>query len=88
MALIGKIREKSGLLVVLIGIALFAFILGDWRKMTQGSEDQYGYGTNFPFVNGTHYVRTNINFYLRNERYYTNKQDGVTNFNNRKNINC
>jgi peptidyl-prolyl cis-trans isomerase D len=45
MALIGKIREKSGLLVVLIGIALFAFILGDWRKMTQGSEDQYGYGT-------------------------------------------
>jgi peptidyl-prolyl cis-trans isomerase D len=45
MALIGKIREKSGLLVVLIGIALFAFILGDWRKITQGSEDQYGYGT-------------------------------------------
>ena len=45
MALIGKIREKSGLLVILIGIALFAFILGDWRKMTQGSEDQYGYGT-------------------------------------------
>jgi peptidyl-prolyl cis-trans isomerase D len=45
MALIGKIREKSGLLVVLIGIALFAFILGDWRKMTQGSEDEFGYGT-------------------------------------------
>jgi len=45
MALIGKIREKSGLLVVLIGIALFAFILGDWRKITQGSEDEFGYGT-------------------------------------------
>jgi peptidyl-prolyl cis-trans isomerase D len=45
MALIGKIREKSGLLVVLIGIALFAFILGDWRRITQGSEDEYGYGT-------------------------------------------
>jgi peptidyl-prolyl cis-trans isomerase D len=44
MALIGKIREKSGLLIILIGVALFAFILGDWRKMTQGSEDQYGYG--------------------------------------------
>ena len=60
-----------------------------WRDLyDQGYVDQDGYGTNFPFVNGTHYVRTNINFYLRNERYYTNKQDGVTNFNNRKNINC
>jgi peptidyl-prolyl cis-trans isomerase D len=45
MAIIGKIREKSGLLVLLIGIALFAFILGDWRKITQGSEDEFGYGT-------------------------------------------
>ena len=60
-----------------------------WRDLyDHGYVDQDGYGTNFPFVNGTHYVRTNINFYLRNERYYTNKQDGVTNFNNRKNINC
>lgn len=60
-----------------------------WRDLyDQGYVDQDGYGTNFPFVNGTHYVRTNINFYLRNERYFTNKQDGVTNFNNRKNINC
>ena len=60
-----------------------------WRDIyDHGYVDQDGYGTNFPFVNGTHYVRTNINFYLRNERYYTNKQDGVTNFNNRKNINC
>lgn len=45
MALIGKIREKSGLLVVLIGVALLAFILGDWQKITGGMEDQFGYGT-------------------------------------------
>lgn len=45
MALIGKIREKSLLLVILIGIALFAFIMGDWQKITGGSEDQIGYGT-------------------------------------------
>ena len=45
MALIGKIREKSALLVILIGLALFAFILGDWQKMSGGSEDQFGYGT-------------------------------------------
>lgn len=45
MALIGKIREKSGLLIIVIGVALFAFIMGDWQKMTEGSEDQFGYGT-------------------------------------------
>lgn len=45
MALIGKIREKSGLLIIVIGVALFAFIMGDWQKMTEGSEDQIGYGT-------------------------------------------
>lgn len=45
MALIGKIREKSGLLIIVIGIALFAFIMGDWQRMTEGSEDQIGYGT-------------------------------------------
>ena len=45
MALIGKIREKSGLLVILIGLALLAFIMGDWQKITGGSEDLFGYGT-------------------------------------------
>lgn len=45
MALIGKIREKSVLLVVIIGIALLAFILGSYDKMGGGNEDKYGYGT-------------------------------------------
>lgn len=45
MALIGKIREKSTLLVIIIGIALFAFIMGDWEKITGGSKDETGYGT-------------------------------------------
>jgi len=45
MAIIGKIREKSALLVIIIGIALLAFILGDWRKTSFGSEEQIGYGT-------------------------------------------
>jgi peptidyl-prolyl cis-trans isomerase D len=44
MALIGKIREKSALLVVIIGIALLAFILGDWKSFSGGSEDLVGYG--------------------------------------------
>ena len=45
MAIIGKIREKSALLVIIIGIALLAFILGDWRKTGFGDEEQIGYGT-------------------------------------------
>lgn len=45
MALIGKIREKSWLLVLLIGLALLAFILSDYQSWFGGQEDQYGYGT-------------------------------------------
>ena len=60
-----------------------------WRDLyDHGYIDSDGYGTNFPFVNNTHYVNTLINFYLRNELFYTNKQDGLTNFNNKKVINC
>ncbi len=45
MALIGKIREKSALLVIVIGLALLAFILSDYEKITGGSDSVYGYGT-------------------------------------------
>jgi hypothetical protein len=45
-----------------------------------GYVDVDGNGTNFPFINGQHYVKSDINFYLRNERYYTNKTDGLINF--------
>ena len=47
---------------------------------SHGYIDTDGYGTNYPFVNGQHYVKADINFYLRNERYYTNKTDGLTSF--------
>lgn len=45
MALIGKIREKSWLILVLVGGALIAFVLGDWQKMGGGMESKYGLGT-------------------------------------------
>lgn len=48
MALIGKIREKSWLLLILVGGALLAFILGDWQKISGGNEPEFGLGT----VNG------------------------------------
>jgi peptidyl-prolyl cis-trans isomerase D len=47
MALIGKIREKSWLLVAVVGIAMLAFILGDLDGIFGGGaqEDEYGIGT-------------------------------------------
>lgn len=46
MALIGKIREKSWLLVAVVGIAMLAFILGDLDGIFGGGqqEDEYGIG--------------------------------------------
>ena len=48
MAIIGKIREKSGLLVGIVGLALLAFVLGDYQSMFGSSEGIYGIG----LVNG------------------------------------
>ena len=64
--------------------------LWKWRDLyDHGYIDPDGFGTNFPFSNNIHYVKNDINFFLRNERYYTNKTDGVTDFNNKKiKINC
>lgn len=45
MAIIGKIREKSVLLVIIIGLALLAFILGGYEKMSLSSDEGIGYGT-------------------------------------------
>ena len=52
-----------------------------WRDVyDHGYVDSDGYGTDFPFMNGNHYVKANINFYLRNERYYKNKSNGIMSF--------
>jgi hypothetical protein len=65
-------------------------LLWKWHDVyDHGFIDPDGYGTNYPFTNNTHYVNIDINFYLRNEREYTNKTDGLTYFENSKNnINC
>jgi len=47
MALIGKIRSKSGLLVGVIGLALLSFILSDYKNMFGFSEGAFGIGTVF-----------------------------------------
>lgn len=45
MAIIGKIRDNGWLVLIVIGVALMAFILTDWSKMTGGDDAQYGIGT-------------------------------------------
>jgi len=52
-----------------------------WRDVyDHGYVDSDGFGTDFPFMNGNHYVKADINFYLRNERYYKNKSNGIMSF--------
>jgi hypothetical protein len=51
-----------------------------WRDLyDHGFIDPDGFGTNFPFINNIHYVKNEINFYLRNENLYNNKQDLIKN---------
>ena len=56
--------------------------LWKWRDLyDQGYIDDLGYGVNHPFINGIHYIKNDFNFYLRNEEVYTNKSNGIANFN-------
>lgn len=51
-------------------------LLWKWRDLyDHGYIDPDGFGTNYPFINNIHYVKTDINFYLRNENVYQNKRD-------------
>ena len=52
-----------------------------WRDLyDHGYIDPDGYGTDYPYLNNTHYIHKNINFYLRNEKTYINKKDEIVNF--------
>jgi hypothetical protein len=62
--------------------------LWKWRDLyDHGYIDPDGFGTNFPFLNNTHYIKMDIDLYLRNESDYKNKTDGFTRFKNIK-IDC
>jgi len=52
--------------------------LWKWRDIyDHGFIDSEGFGTNFPFINNIHYIKNDINFYLRNEEQYKNKQNSI-----------
>jgi hypothetical protein len=58
--------------------------LWKWKDVYDpGFIDLDGYGVDYPFINNIHYVKNDINFYLRNEEFYRNKTDGITSFNNK-----
>jgi peptidyl-prolyl cis-trans isomerase D len=86
MALIGKIREKSTLLVIIIGIALFAFIMGDWEKITGGSKDETGYGTVYgEMLDYKEYDEASLKFqeqdktqFAQQQREYTQKDQDAS----------
>lgn len=53
-----------------------------WRDLYDpGFIDTDGNGVDYPFINNIHYIKRDINFYLRNEEFYRNKSDGITSFN-------
>jgi len=66
MAVIGKIREKSWLLVIVVGIAMLAFVLGDLGFSGGGGpqEDVYGIGT----INDEKIDENQYNIFLNNAR--------------------
>jgi len=63
--------------------------LWKWRDLyDHGYIDVDGYGTDFPFNNGQHYVKKDINFLLRNEQTFLNKNNGIKSFTNDPNKFC
>jgi len=88
MAIIGKIREKSWLLVIIIGLALVAFILGDYLSGTRGTDEaEFGYGTVFgEKVDYALYDKATQNFqqmdrnqFQEQQREYTPKDEEASN---------
>lgn len=56
--------------------------LWKWRDLYEiGYVDPDGYGVDYPFMNNTHYIHNDINFYMKNERAFITKKDGIINFN-------
>lgn len=67
MALIGKIREKSWLLIAVVGIAMIAFIIPEINFNGGAQVDQYGIGT----INGEMLDDKEYENLLQNARYQT-----------------
>ena len=70
MAVIGTIRKQSGLLIIIVGLALAAFILGDFLKPRQGSRNTdiaEVYGEEIPATVFNQKVEENMELQKRNQ---------------------
>lgn len=70
MAVIGKIRKHSGLLIIVIGIALAAFILGDLSKASGGRTNTIGEvnGEKISYKEFSSKVEQNIEYQKQQQR--------------------
>ncbi len=73
MAIIGKIREKSWLLVGVVGLALLAFIISDYQSWF-GQQEQVGLGSiDGESVDPSLYEASSANFKASDEQEYRNQ---------------
>ncbi|MCD4736088.1 MAG: SurA N-terminal domain-containing protein [Bacteroidales bacterium] len=72
MAVIGNIRKRSGLLIVIVGVALAAFVLGDFLKPGSGRRNMMNigeiYGEEIPITQFNERVEQNIEIQKRNQQ--------------------
>jgi hypothetical protein len=53
-----------------------------WRELyDHGYLDADNNGTDYPFINGVHFIKNDINFLLRNEKTFTKKTNKILTFN-------
>ncbi|NOX46989.1 MAG: hypothetical protein GXO89_08435 [Chlorobi bacterium] len=82
MALIGTIRKQSGLLIVIIGLALAAFVLGDFLKKRPQRSQQFiaeVYGEEIPWSQFNAKYETNLEIQKRNQKKEQFTQDELFN---------
>jgi peptidyl-prolyl cis-trans isomerase D len=62
MAIIGKIRKHSGLVILVVGIAIAAFVIGDFGKKRVRGTDDIGVvnGENIPYIEFNTKVEKNL----------------------------
>jgi peptidyl-prolyl cis-trans isomerase D len=79
MAIIGKIREKSGLTIVLLGLAMFAFIMGGWDNMFGSSNQPIGLGEVYgEKIDPIEYEKTVQTMVMSDQQQYAQQQRPYT----------
>jgi peptidyl-prolyl cis-trans isomerase D len=68
MAIIGKIRKHSGLVVVIVGVAIAAFVIGDFSKKTNSNSNDIGTvnGESIPYAEFNTKVEKNLEIQKEN----------------------